>query len=204
MAPLRLPALSSLLLFIFLLPLLSLLAPLAFAADVVTATPQLKQFRSPPVSPTFIGFSLEHDIACTWTGLDHVRPSFVTLMRILARDGGTTFRIGGNSADYSLYNPRHEALPNATSGFPYTWSIDDAQIRALHAGATAVQGQLVFGLNFRNATNATHAVEHARAIERLIGWGDAALKGLEVGNEPDLYGVSQRSARHLCSPAHRC
>ena len=180
-----------------LLLLLSLLVPSASAADVVTATPRLKQFRSPAISPSFIGFSLEHDMAWTWTGLDHVRPSFVTLMGILARGGGTTFRIGGNSADYSLYNPRHLPLPNATSGFAYTWSIDDAQIRALHAGVAAVKGQLVFGLNFRNATNASHAIQHARAIERLIGWGDVTLKGLEVGNEPDLYQVGTRLCTYL-------
>ena len=166
----------------------------AAAADTVHARVMSKQqYRSPPISPHFIGFSLEWDIAWTWTGLNHTRDSFITLMAQLSfspNDGGPLFRIGGNSADYSLYNPTHAPLPNATSGFAYTWSIDDDQLRALHRGAEAVSGQLVLGLNFRNTTNnASWAVAHARAIERIIGWDSPALKGLEIGNEPDLYSV---------------
>ena len=171
-----------------LLLLVSPCVPSAFAADdSVLVKVFTSQFRSPPISPHFIGFSLEHDMAWTWTGLDHVRPSFVTLMSQLSteqhRTGGPLFRIGGNSADYSLYNPQNLPLPNATSGFAYTWSINDTQIAALQRGVEAVRGQLVFGLSFRNATNASHAIEHARAIERIVGWESPVLKGLEVGNE---------------------
>ena len=101
--------------------LCSLPSSASAAGDTVVAKVYSSEFRSPPIARNYIGFSLEHDMAWTWTGLDHVRPSFVELMGWLSRaEGerglGPLFRIGGNSADYSLYNT--PTLPNATSGFP--------------------------------------------------------------------------------------
>src|SRR6185437_14560452 len=83
------------------LPLLSFtLSSSLPAADQVFVTVHRANI-SAPISPNFIGFSLEHDIATSWTGRGHVRPSFVNLMAQLQQTsptfGGPTLRIGGNS-----------------------------------------------------------------------------------------------------------
>ncbi len=103
MSPLLPLALLTLRLSSFLL-LCTLTYPSSLAADEVFVTVHPSSI-SPPISPNFIGFSLEHDIATSWTGRGHVRPSFVNLMAQLQQTsytfGGPTLRIGGNSADYS-------------------------------------------------------------------------------------------------------
>jgi hypothetical protein len=49
----------------------------------------------------------------------------------------------------------------------------------------AINSKLILGLNFRQATDPTWAVEHAQAVEKYIGWD--SVTALEIGNECDLY-----------------
>ena len=172
--------------------LLSLSAVRSEVVDKVSSVVYTAQPVSPPIRPSFIGFSLEHDMATTWTGLSHTRPSFVNLMRQLHPTrhphNGTTFRIGGNSADYSLYTSGNPLPANLTTGFPFTYAITDADIAALRDGVAAVEGELIFGLNFRYPNASLYAIPHLQAIQQLIGWKEGSvLRGIEIGNEPDLY-----------------
>ena len=161
------------------------------AVDHVTSVVYTSQSVSRPISPSYIGFSLEHDMATTWTGLAHTRPSFLNLIRQLhptrRTHSGTTFRIGGNSADYALYTANNPLPANLSTGFPFTYAITDADITALRDGVSAVEGELIFGLNFRYPNASLYAVPHLQAIQRLIGWKQGGvLRGIEIGNEPDL------------------
>ena len=190
------------------------------AADEVFVRVQRSNI-SAPISPNFIGFSLEHDIATSWTGRGHVRPSFVNLMAQLQQTsyafGGPTIRIGGNSADYSWspYStvlPSHPpsspsprclimSLPSASSlrynptglpiphmpGFDFTYNITDIDITSLASGARAANLSLIIGLNFRRPSNASWAVAHMQAVQRLVGFEGKTIKAVELGNEVDDY-----------------
>ena len=196
-----LPSLEFLLAALLLFSLVLSLSPVISADDRVLAVINAGQPVSRPISAAYIGFSLEHDLAANWTGRDHLRQSFVTLIRQLRlnRDSAQpVFRIGGNSADYSLYNPQHAPLPNASSGFPFTHSIDDEEIAAVARGVAAAGGQLIVGLNFRRPENASWAAEHLLALRRIVGWqSDSVLRGVEIGNEPDIYaGNGNRPANY--------
>ena len=90
--------------------LLSLLPSLAAGAGDVVYASVLPDALGPPISPSFLGFSLEWDVASTWTGRNHTRPSFINLMKQLQQSTllphphpPTTIRLGGNSADYSWW-----------------------------------------------------------------------------------------------------
>ena len=163
----------------------------ADVVDHVDSVVYTAQPVSPPISPSYIGFSLEHDMATTWTGLSHTRPSFINLIHQLhptrGPHSGTTFRIGGNSADYALYTGGSSLPANLSTGFAFTYAITDADIQALAVGVGAVEGELIFGLNFRYPNASLYAVPHLQAIQRLVGWKQGSpLRGIEIGNEPDL------------------
>ena len=164
--------------------------------DTVTVAVSSLKAVSPPVLPNYIGFSLEWDIATSWTGRLSTapRPSFIALMRqLMLTPGqeGPTFRIGGDSATHSWYNPKHLPIPPIprSSG---DYNISDDDLVSLGKGVQAINSSLVIGLNFRLQNNASWAIAHVQACERLIGW--KWVKGLEIANEPDLLSPTYRPA----------
>ena len=168
--------------------------PTPHAGDMVQVKVSSLQPVSPPVAPNFIGFSLEWGIATSWTGKGHVRPSFVSLMRQLMHtpgQAGPTLRIGGDSATHSWYNPTLGPIPS----LPYAsgdYNITDSDLVSLGQGVKAINSSLSIGLNFRYQTNASWAVRHAQAVERLLGW--EVVDSLEIGNEPELLSGRYRPA----------
>ena len=177
-------------------PLLRSEAAVPSAGDSVTAVIHLDQPASPAILPNYIGFSLEWDIATSWTGRESMapRPSFIRLMRqLMLTPGqeGPTFRIGGDSATHSWYNPQHHPIPNITRASG-DYNITEDDLISLGKGVAAINSSLVIGLNFRLSYNVSWAVPHVQACERLIGW--PLLKGFEIANEPDLLSPTYRPA----------
>ena len=95
---------------LLLLSLLNLLPALA-DPDAVSAIIDMARISpAPPVSPNFVGFSLETSSATGWVGAGNAttKASFLTLMRQLLltpNAPGTVLRIGGNSADTRSASP---------------------------------------------------------------------------------------------------
>ena len=50
---------------------------------------------------------------------------------------------------------------------------------------TAVDGQLIVGLNFRPSHDPTWAIRHVQSIAKLVGWKN--ILALEIGNEVSGY-----------------
>ena len=140
---------------------------------------------SPPIPSDFLSFSIEVDVALEWTGRSRTtpRPEFVALMRQLGRP---TLRIGGDSTDYSWWNPMGRPFPPYSSR-PFRYNITDLDVRSIVNGVSSYGGQVVFGVNFRNQGNAQWAVEHMTGIEQAVGVNHPAILGYEIGNEVDLF-----------------
>ena len=165
--------------------ILSLLIAAVTAADVATAVVYAHQERSNVIAPNFIGFSIEWDIAMSWTGYQNApRRSLTNLMKqLMLTPGqeGPVFRIGGNSADYSWFNDKAEPFP-----FPdIYYNITDADLISLHS-VREFGGKLTLGLNFK-WNNVSWAQRHLAAIDRIIGWTDGTIHAIELGNECEVY-----------------
>ena len=107
------------------------------------------------------------------------RSSFANLMNVLrfasGSDSGPNIRIGGNSADESVY------LPSGTLPTNDTYRITDADLQLYAAAVPAWNGTIVLDLNMRNPTDPTLAVNHVKAAAASIGWD--LIEGVEIGNE---------------------
>ena len=146
---------------------------------------------SPPIPADYISFSIEVDVILEWTGHSPTttRPQFTSLMSQLGRP---TIRVGGDSSDYSWYNPSGQPYPPyRTRQFRY--NITELDIHSIRNGVASYGGQAVIGVNFRDQGNAEWAIEHVRAMERVVGLNDSWLLAIEIGNEVDL---SQNHVTH--------
>jgi len=161
---------------------LLLLRPLSVSAArewaVVTLTNSVIS-RALPVN--FVGWSFEHIHANQMMR----RRQFQQLMRNLqAVNGGEgpTIRLGGNSAEYCAYTAHPERGIKA-QGFPpgVKFMITDDDIKAVAAGVPTWRGKVIVGLNFLSDTDSTIAVNHLKALMRLLPKG--LLAAVEVGNE---------------------
>jgi hypothetical protein len=164
------------------------------AQDTLTTTLDTAKTIGIEIAPNYVSFSLEHDLALHWVGSQKLginpKPSFTTLMsQLLLTDKqiGPTFRIGGNSADYSWYNQDGLPTPILPSGPAISYNITDDDISSLSAAMDPINGQLIIGVNFRHADDATWALNHLKAIDRIIGWKNGIIQAIEIGNECDLY-----------------
>jgi hypothetical protein len=139
----------------------------------------------PARPPGFLGLSLEYSALEAYTGADPAAldPVFVQLVRNLAPGAGqpVPLRIGGNSTDATWWPVKGMPQPQGIRyGLTPTWL---AAVRAL---AAALPAQLIMGVNLA-AGRPRLAEAEARAFLNAIG--PSYVTALEVGNEPDVYGV---------------
>ncbi|KAG9127513.1 hypothetical protein FRC07_012800 [Ceratobasidium sp. 392] len=151
----------------------------------------------------FMGFSIELSVAHTTLGKNSSVlsvPFLNYLANIRARGGSVAVRVGGNSQDQSfLVDPSQ--IPNGeiigktrrpgASGPTETPDVvftEDLLIM-MKAIGDLVNANFYFGLNFKNPDNETNAVLVAKTSENILG---DRLLGLQLGNEPDLYGPHGR------------
>jgi len=129
------------------------------------------------LSPAFVGlaYSKEKLVPRFFTSTNS------TLIGIFNLIGPSCLRIGGSTADQCVWDPNG---PGDQPGFISPSDIDD-----LAAFLDATKWTCIYGVNLGGAaTGATNpvmaAAEVAYAAEKL----GSALIGVEIGNEPDLYG----------------
>jgi hypothetical protein len=103
---------------------------------------------------------------------------------LLALGPGALLRIGGNSLDRSFWTSRHERPPAWAQG-----TATPASLRALARVLRGTGWRVILGVNLLHF-DPGRAVDEARSAVRILG---ARLAAIEIGNEPDRYGISEAS-----------
>jgi hypothetical protein len=129
------------------------------------------------VPEDFMGLGFEISSVAVPGLLSASNSEYVRLVRELGGPG--VIRIGGNTSDFSRYDPHGTAVsaPKATA-------VTEANLRELKTFVDATGWKLIWGLNLGD-DRLDNTVEEARAVSNIMG---GKLLALEVGNEPDLFG----------------
>ena len=165
--------------------LIFLLAYFSAAAAVDTATIQLSSTPlSPPISPVFASFSLEISSALQYLGTaGSLNLPFINLCNVLrnvSSGRGPSIRIGGNSADSSVYWDSASPLPANQ-----TYAITSADILAYAAAFPMFDGYAVIDTSMFLQDSVAWPVAHISAVRDL--WGFERVEGIEIGNEVEIY-----------------
>jgi hypothetical protein len=176
----------------FVVPAALALAVLLPASEAKTATPATaapsvltvgRPTAAQPIAPGFVGLSLEYWAVPAYAGSDpaELNPVFAQLIRNLADDAHPVLRIGGVSTDNSWWPAPGLSQPaGVTSALTPAWT---AVMRAL---ARTVGARLILGINLEADSTAVAGTE-ARGL--VAGIGRRQIEALELGNEPELYGI---------------
>ena len=139
----------------------------------------------PPLSPEFLGLSLEYTALDAYTGANPAAldPVFVQLLRNLATTPGQqlVLRIGGNSTDSTWWPVR-----GLTPAPGVRYALNPAWLTGARALANAVPAKLILGVNLAAKQPRLSAAE---ADALVHGIGASSVTALELGNEPDVYDV---------------
>ena len=133
-------------------------------------------YRNHPliVPRSFLGISTEYWTIPAWA-------KHMSLLRrvfsLIAQEGPVVLRIGGNSADRSIWSPKKE-LPEWVFELTPSWLAQTSEI------VTQLHVKLILDLNLLSATPAA-ASKWASTAERKLPRG--SVIGFEIGNEPDIY-----------------
>ena len=162
---------------------------IALGADGARADPLVSASvgstpSSRPQPPGFVGLSMEFNWLHFYTGRDPkaLDPVFVALIRNLVPGAQRpVLRIGGESTDATWWPIRHEVIPQ---GISYT--LTPQWLRIVRALAGDLNARMLLGVNFAADSPGLAAAE-GRAYLNTIG--RRYIEGLEIGNEPDNYGI---------------
>ena len=135
-----------------------------------------------PIPAGFVGLSMEYRGLQAYAGRDPraLNPVFVQLVRNLAPAQSPVLRIGGDSSDWTWSPVRDMVRP---PGVKFDLTRDWLQVaRAL---SQSLGARLILGINLEADSTGVAAAE-AQAF--LDGIGRKWIEGLEIGNEPELYG----------------
>jgi hypothetical protein len=137
------------------------------------------------VTPTAIG-----SIGPAFAGLSYEKsklygPLFTAsnsdLIGLFMRLGPSVLRVGGNSVDRNVWTPTG---PGQTAG-----QIAPRDVNSLAAFVKAAGWQCLYGINLGGAaTGATTPALAAAEVAYAAQQFGSSLLGIEIGNEPDLYG----------------
>ncbi len=117
--------------------------------------------------------------------LDSHNTLYVEMVRSLGKSG--VIRVGGNTSDFSRY-----AAGGPSVSSPKATAVTAADLHDLGSFLQATGWQLIWGLNLgseRSPDNLANALEEAEAVVKYIG---PHLLAVEIGNEPDLFGIEHR------------
>jgi len=136
---------------------------------------------SRPVPPGFLGLSIEYHSAPRYFGApSDPDPVFLQLVRNLTPGQSPVIRFGGDTTDWTWVATRGVPRPR---GIRYTLGPD--WMASTNAAARALNARIIAGVNFE-ADNPQIAATESRAL--AAGIGQPYLAGLELGNEPEVYG----------------
>jgi hypothetical protein len=128
------------------------------------------------IPSTFMGLGYEISSAAAGGPLVSGSPVYEQLVRTLGRDG--VIRIGGNTSDYSSFNPSGQSIAKSKSSV-----INQSNLDALGAFLRATGWKLIWGLNLGEGSE-QDAIAEAEAVTKIAG---GQLIAFEIGNEPDLF-----------------
>ncbi len=132
----------------------------------------------PRLGAGFLGLALE---AWSLSRDQFAGTDLADYMRHLGSHG--MLRLGGNSLDESFWTSHAEPAPAwASQG-----TITPASLRTLGAAIAGTGWRVILGVNLKHPDPA-RAGDEARWAHRILG---PELAAIEVGNEPDDYGISQ-------------
>ena len=137
---------------------------------------------SRPVPGGFIGLSIEYRSALQYFGSDPSRPDpvFIGLVRNLTPGQSPVLRFGGDTTDWTWWNTPGVRRPG---GIRYT--LGPRWVGATAAMARALDARLILGINFESDSTAIARTESSALV---AGIGRRYIAGLELGNEPEVYG----------------
>jgi hypothetical protein len=136
--------------------------------------------RAREIAPGFVGLSIEYPSAPIYLGAA-AGPAFDNLVRALTPGQSPVLRIGGDTTDWTWWPTPGVAKP---PGIRYT--LDSSWVQSVRASAQRLNARLILGVNFEADSSAIAAAE-SRAL--LNGIGRQYIAGLELGNEPEVYGT---------------
>jgi hypothetical protein len=134
-----------------------------------------------PITPGFVGLSLEYSTVESYAGTDPGAPNaaFVQLVRNLGPGQRPVLRIGGDSTDWAWIPTRAVRRPRGIRiDLTRRW------VAVTHSLATALDAKLMLGVNLEADSRALASAE-ARAF--VSGLGQRHVQSLELGNEPENY-----------------
>lgn len=135
-----------------------------------------------PVAPGFLGLSIEYRSAPGYFGPARDPDTvFNQLVRNLTPGQSPVLRFGGDTTDWTWAPTAGVARPR---GVRYT--LGSGWMSSTRAAARALDARLILGVNFESDSRAIAGAE-SRAL--LRGVGRRYIAGLELGNEPEVYGA---------------
>jgi hypothetical protein len=160
--------------------------PMAAGAAADPQTVMVKVDPTPigdPMVSGFVGVSMEYKAVQTYAGSDprSVDPVLIQLLAGLAPGQHPVLRIGGDSTDSTWWPVRGTVPPRGVS-----YALNARRLETIHALADALHGRLLMGINLAMRRPGVAAVE-AQQILKVVGRRN--LEAVEIGNEPDLYGL---------------
>jgi hypothetical protein len=147
--------------------------PMTVASLAVTAQ------AAGSIGPAFAGLSYEK-MAVQWSFFQLSNEVGITLFQSL---GPSLLRIGGSSVDQFVWTPNG-------AGRTYL-QVAPSDVASLAAFVKAAGWQCLYGINLGGAaTGATTPALAAEEVAYAVEQFGSSLYGIEIGNEPDVYGIA--------------
>lgn len=127
----------------------------------------------PTVPPDFLGLGFEIPVMADHNLSDPV------LLRLLSNLGPGSLRFGGSSVEGTVWSPDNAAAANGD------FQLTPASVDRVFSLARQIGWRVTIAIGLARFDSAAAAAEAAY----LVGSGKDALLGVEIGNEPNLYGV---------------
>jgi hypothetical protein len=130
----------------------------------------------------FLGLSIEYPAIPEYAGRDPkaINPVFVQLVRNLTPGQAPDLRIGGDTSDWTWW-----PVPGVRKPFGVRYSLSKDWVQVMSALTKTLGARVILGINLE-LNSSTDASAEARTL--VDGIGRSSIEGLELGNEPELYG----------------